>query len=117
MQTLAEFLCHPAKFLAVKRLGLRLPSETAAMDEREAFAVAGLDRYQLQQELLELKLSGASLKGSCDLVRASGRLPAGIAGNVHFAQVRRDVEVFYKRLRPFKPDSFQPPSAFEITDW
>ena len=27
MQTLAEFLCHPAKFLAVKRLGLRLPSE------------------------------------------------------------------------------------------
>ena len=27
MQTLAEFLCNPAKFLAVKRLGLRLPSE------------------------------------------------------------------------------------------
>ena len=114
MQTLAEFLCHPAKFLALKRLGLRLPSEATAMDEREAFEVAGLDRYQFQQELLELKLSGASLKGSCDLVRASGRLPAGIAGNVHFAQVRRDVELFYQRLRPFKPDSFQSPEAFEI---
>jgi exodeoxyribonuclease V gamma subunit len=114
LPTLAEFLCNPAKFLAVKRLGLRLPSEAAAMDEREAFEVGGLDRYQLEQELLELKLSGASLKGSCDLVRASGRLPAGIAGNLHFAQVRRDVEVFCKRLRPFQPDSLQPPTAFEI---
>ena len=114
LQTLAEFLCHPAKFLAMKRLGLRLPSEASAMDEREVFEVAGLDRYKLQEELLELKLGGASLKGSCDLVRASGRLPAGIAGNVHFAQVCRDVEKFYKRLRPFQPDSFQPPTAFEV---
>jgi len=114
MQTLSEFLCHPAKFVAVKRLGLRLPSEAMALDEREAFEIAGLDHYQLQEELLGLRLSGASLKDSCDLVRASGRLPAGIAGNVHFAQVRRDVEAFYQRLRTFKPDSFQPPTAFEI---
>jgi len=115
MQTLAEFFCNPAKFLAVKRLGLRLPSEAAAMDEREAFGIAGLDRYRLQEELLELKLGGRSLKDACGLVRASGRLPAGIAGNVHFAQVRRDVEVFYKRLEPFKPGRFQPPETFELT--
>ena len=114
MQTLAEFFCNPSKFLAVKRLGLRLPSEGSAMDEREAFGIEGLDRYQLQQELLELKVGGRSLKDSCELVRASGRLPAGIAGNVHFAQVRRDVEVFYKRLQPFKPGRFQPPAAFEL---
>jgi exodeoxyribonuclease V gamma subunit len=115
MQTLAEFFCNPAKFLAVKRLGLRLPTEVAAMDEREAFSIGGLDRYQLQQELLELKLSGRSLKDACELVRASGRLPAGIAGNVHFAQVRRDVEVFYKRLQPFKPGRFQIPAPFELS--
>ena len=58
MQTLAEFLCHPARFLAVKRLGLRLPSEAAAMEEREPFEVGSLDRYQLEEELLELKLRG-----------------------------------------------------------
>lgn len=115
MQALADFLCHPAKFLAVRRLGLKLPSEMAAMEEREAFGIAGLERYQLQQELLDLKLNGGSLKDCCDLVRASGRLPAGIAGNVHFAQVRRDIEVFFKRLRPFTPDQFQLPRSFEMT--
>jgi exodeoxyribonuclease V gamma subunit len=114
MQALADFLCHPAKFMAVNRLGLRLPYEAAGMEEREAFEVAGLDRYQLQQELLELKLNGASLNGSSELVRASGRLPAGIAGDVHLAQVRRDVEDFHKRLRSFKPESLQPSLPFEL---
>lgn len=117
--TLAEFLCHPAKFLAVKRLGLRLPAAAAALDEREAFAIAGLDRYQLQQELLELKVGGMSLKDSVALVRASGRLPAGVAGKVHFAQVRRDVEVFYQRLQRFQPGKFRslPPFALPLGDF
>lgn len=114
LQTLTEFLCHPARFLATKRLLLRLPSETSALEEREAFAIAGLDSYQLKQELLGLRLGGLSLKNSCNQVRASGRLPAGRAGDVHFAQVRRDVEVFYKRLRPFKPESCQASSGFEL---
>jgi len=115
IQTLAGFFCNPSKFLAEKRLGLKLPDGAAALDEREAFDIAGLDRYQLQQELLELKLGGMSLKDSCELVRASGRLPAGISGSVHFAQVRRDVEVFSKRLLPFNPGSFQTPVPFELT--
>lgn len=114
IQSLAGFFCNPAKFLAEKRLGLRLPDEASAMDEREAFAIAGLDRYQLQEELLELKLAGMSLKDSVELVRASGRLPAGIAGNVHFAQIRRDVEVFNKRLQPYNPGKFLSPAPFEL---
>ena len=114
MPTLSEFFCNPAKFLAVKHLGMRLPSVTVAMDEREAFGIEGLERYQIQQELLELKLGGFSLKDSCELVRASGRLPAGIAGDVHFAQVRRDVEVFHKRLKPFLTGGFQNPIPFNL---
>ena len=114
LESLAKFFTNPAKFLAEKRLGLRLPDEAATMDEREAFAIAGLDRYQIQQELMELKLAGLSLNDAVERVRASGRLPAGIAGNVHFAQIRRDVDVFSKRLRPFQPDKILPPSPFEL---
>ena len=114
LDSLAKFYTNPAKFLAEKRLGLRLPDEAAEMDEREAFAIAGLDRYQIQQELMELKLAGMSLNDAVERFRASGRLPAGIAGNVHFAQIRRDVEVFNKRLQPFQPDKILPPAPFEL---
>lgn len=114
IQSLSGFFCNPAKFLAEKRLGLRLPDEALTMDEREAFAIAGLDRYQLQEELLELKLAGTSLKDSLELVRASGRLPAGIAGNLHFAQICRDVEVFNQRLQPYNPGKILSPAPFEL---
>jgi exodeoxyribonuclease V gamma subunit len=113
-RTLADFFCHPARFLAAKRLGIRLPSETTGLEEREPFGVEGLERYKLQEELLELKLGGSSITNSQEWVRASGRLPAGITGNACYAQVRRDVEVFYKRLQPFKPESFQLPSSREV---
>jgi exodeoxyribonuclease V gamma subunit len=114
LQSLAEFICNPAKFLALNRLGLRLPSQAAALDEREAFDIPGLDRYKLQQELLASKVSGANLGSARELVRASGRLPAGIAGEAYFAQLRRDVEDFHKRLRPFGPEGVQAPEQFEL---
>jgi exodeoxyribonuclease V gamma subunit len=114
VQTLTDFLCHPAKFLALRRLGLRLPVAAGVLEEREAFDVAGVDRYKLQEELLGMKLAGLSLKASCEPVRASGRLPPGISGDAHFAQVRRDVEVFHQRLGPFKPDSLRPAVPVEL---
>jgi hypothetical protein len=114
LQTLAGFFCNPAKFLTEKRLGLKLLDAAVALDEREAFDIVGLERYSLQQELLELKVGGLSLKDSCNLVRAAGRLPAGVAGDVHFAQIRRDVEVFNKRLQPFNPGMLLPLAPFEL---
>ena len=56
------------------------------MDEREAFEVAGLDRYQLQQELLELKLRGSEPEGFL----RSGQGVRAIAGR-------------HRRQRPFCP--------------
>ena len=107
-------LLQPVKISGGETSGAAVAGWCGGVDEREAFDIAGLDRYQLQQELLELKVGGMSLKDSCELVRASGRLPAGIAGSVHFARVRRDVEVFNKRLQPFNPGGFQPPAPFEL---
>ena len=114
LQTLAGFFCNPAKFITEKRLGLKLLDAAVALDEREAFDITGLERYSLQQELLELKVGGMSLKDSCNLIRAAGRLPAGVAGDVHFAQIRRDVEVFNKRLQPFNPGQLLPLAPFEL---
>lgn len=114
LKALGDFFCNPAKFLATQRLGIRLPSENPALEEREPFGIGGLDRYQLQQELVEAKLQGVGLGDSRDRVRAAGRLPAGTAGNACFAQVRRDVEVFWKKLEPFDPNGFLPPSTTDL---
>ena len=114
LQTLAEFLRHPARFLATQRLGIQLLSAGAALEEREPFAIDSLDGYLLKEELLELRLADLRVQDSRQLIRASGRLPAGIAGDIHYAQLGRDVEAFFKQLQPYKPKNFDPPASFDL---
>jgi exonuclease V gamma subunit len=43
LQTVADFLQHAARFLAMQRMGINLLSEGGALEEREPFAVDTLD--------------------------------------------------------------------------
>jgi exodeoxyribonuclease V gamma subunit len=114
LQTLAEFLRHPARFLATQRLGIQLLSDGAALEEREPFAIGSLDGYLLKEELLERRLADLSVPNPVQLIRASGLLPAGIAGDICYAQLGRDVEAFFKRLQPYKPKNFDAPVSFDL---
>jgi exodeoxyribonuclease V gamma subunit len=100
--------------LATQRLGIQLLSAGAALEEREPFAIDSLDGYLLKEELLELRLADLRVQDSRQLIRASGRLPAGIAGDIHYAQLGRDVEAFFKQLQPYKPKNFDPPVSFDL---
>jgi exodeoxyribonuclease V gamma subunit len=114
LQTLADFLRHPARFLATQRLGIHLLSDGGALEEREPFAIDDLDGYLLKAELLERKLAGSSVPNPGQLIRASGLLPAGIAGDICCAQLDRDVEAFFKQLQPYKPKNFDPPVSLDL---
>jgi exodeoxyribonuclease V gamma subunit len=114
LQTLAEFLRHPARFLATQRLGIHLLSDGGALEEREPFAIDNLDGYLLKEELLERRLADLSVPNPGQLIRASGLLPAGIAGDICYAQLDRDVEVFFKQIQPYKPKNFDPPVSFDL---
>ena len=114
LQTLAEFLRHPARFLATQRLGIHLLSDGGALEEREPFAIDSLDGYLLKEELLERRLADLSVPNPGQLIRASGLLPAGIAGDICYAQLDRDVEAFFKQLQPYKPKNFDPPVSFDL---
>jgi exodeoxyribonuclease V gamma subunit len=114
LQTLAEFLRHPARFLATQRLGIHLLSDGGALEEREPFAIDNLDGYLLKEELLERRLGDLSVPNPGQLIRASGLLPAGIAGDICYAQLDRDVEAFFKQIQPYKPKNFDPPVSFDL---
>ena len=51
LNQLAEFFCHPAKFISTRRLGLILPDGESALLETEPFSIEGLDGYQIRQQL------------------------------------------------------------------
>jgi hypothetical protein len=57
------------------------------------------DGYLLKEELLELRLADLRVQDSRQLIRASGRLPAGIAGDIHYA-AGAGCRSFFRQLQP-----------------
>lgn len=97
---LAAFLANPARHFLTRRLGVWLEQRAGEVEDREPFAVEGLDRYQVQQELLERGLGGRDLQEELPLLRARGVLPPGRVGEVAFEKLRADVVDLISRLRP-----------------
>jgi exodeoxyribonuclease V gamma subunit len=95
---LCRFLAHPARFLLNGRLGIHLEEDDALFDETEPFEVQGLEKYGLEQELVERMFHKGMLKDSFPTVRASGQLPHGVPGELYFRETCRGVESFVKRL-------------------
>ena len=112
---LGEFFCNPARWLVTRRLGLRLEEKDEALEEVEPFDVAGLDRYAIQQDLMELGLKGVSARDGLQLMKASGRLPLGEAGAVQFRGLQAEVEAFLKQLRPHLGDGYVAPVQVDHT--
>jgi exodeoxyribonuclease V gamma subunit len=109
VQTLYEFFCNPARWLVTRRLGLRFEEKDEALEEVEPFSVALLDGYAIRQDLVEMGLKGTGAKDALRLMKASGRLPLGEAGALHFRGLQADVQTFLEQLRPHLGEGYVDP--------
>ena len=66
MARLVEFFSHPTKFFVRHRLGIELPREREEMEDREPFTLHSLDRYDIEQQLLDDALDGVGPEGALD---------------------------------------------------
>jgi exodeoxyribonuclease V gamma subunit len=112
---LAEFFCNPARWLVTRRLGLRFEEQDEALEEAEPFEVAALDGYAIRQDLVDKDLKGSSHREALQLMKASGRLPLGEAGAVHFRGLQADVHAFLEQLRPHIGDGYIDPIQVDRT--
>ena len=115
LDQLAGFFRNPAKFLLQRRLGLRLPLEEEPLEDREPFAVEGLDRFLLQAELVELRLAGADVRAQCDVLRAAGRLPPGESGTLWFTGQCDIAEEFAAKVAPCLAGRRAEPVSLDLT--
>ncbi len=97
-----RFFGNPARYLLNKRLGIYLDDETGILDENEPFDLSGLDRYQLEQDLLNRVLQKRDLKEYLSAAKASGQLPHGVPGEWLYAQTCAEVDSFLRTVLPYK---------------
>ncbi|MGB5831076.1 MAG: exodeoxyribonuclease V subunit gamma [Thiohalocapsa sp.] len=87
-EDLTRFLRDPARWFLEQRLRLRLPWDEGEMADSEPFSLDGLERWSIGQQLLAIS-DTAPVGDALDLLRADGKLPHGVAGDMLF---RREAE-------------------------
>jgi exodeoxyribonuclease V gamma subunit len=88
---LVRFFSNPARYLLENRLEIRLTDASVPLEEREPFAVEGLEAYGLNQKLLEKCLCGESVEDFLAVTRCRGILPPARHGEAVFAQALTQV--------------------------
>ena len=101
LEDLGRFFSNPAKFLINRRLGIHLDEGPPILEEREPFDIKGLEKYLLEEQLLKRRLTGKKLDGFSVVAKASGQLPPGTVGECLYEDLRRGVEDFIDRTRPY----------------
>jgi len=120
---LIRFFANPARYLLENQLRIRLADVSAPLDEREPFAVEGLDYYCLSQELLERRLKGENAGEFLAVARCRGILPPGRHGVAVFAGAVADTDPLVARVAeetvgrpPLTPFCFEEPlGEFRLT--
>ncbi|PYI79479.1 MAG: exodeoxyribonuclease V subunit gamma, partial [Verrucomicrobia bacterium] len=106
---LAEFFSHAPKYFLRRRLGIELPREREELEDREPFALHSLDRYDIEQELLDDALAGVHPQTALEEVREAGILPPGGSGRLIFDELCGNVTTFADAIREQVAVEMQPP--------
>ena len=95
---LVRFFTNPARYLLENRLQIRLEELSTPLEEREPFAVGGLEAYNLNQELLERRLRGTTDEEYLAIAQCRGILPPASHGVTVFAAASAEVDVLAARI-------------------
>lgn len=98
---LLAFFRHPQKYFLKRQLDLRFSGIDLADEEREPFAIDGLEKYDIEHAWIEAELNGVAL--SLKKLQAQGRWLAGAPGELEFARYQRELGRFVGRLREIDP--------------
>ena len=96
---LCRFFKHPAQYLANRRLGMTVPSLDDAMEDREPFALNGLDRWMMGSDLLQAMIQEASTAKRRKAHMVSGILPPGTSGEAIYDRLWRDAHLLHRRIQ------------------
>lgn len=100
LDQLISFFDNPCRFLLKQRLGLNLDDETLILEDTEPFGMDSLDRYLLDQELVNAALSATPPEIVKGRIQAEGGLPPGPVGNLYFNQEQNVAQVFSNMVVP-----------------
>ncbi|NTW69446.1 MAG: exodeoxyribonuclease V subunit gamma [Chlorobiaceae bacterium] len=99
LEQLLRFYDNPSRFFLEQRLAIRIEESARPLEDREPFTLEGLERYQLQQELLKIILQGEAPEEQLPLFRSRGMLPPALHGERLFFELLGEVKAFAAQVQ------------------
>ncbi|MFH2124160.1 MAG: exodeoxyribonuclease V subunit gamma [Pseudomonadota bacterium] len=102
---LLRFFAHPQKWFVRNRLDIRLDTENELPGDSELFSVAGLDRYLINQELVQSCLEGEiatdaeAAEAILARLKIQGRWMLGTPGRLAFERMIPELSAFAARIQ------------------
>jgi exodeoxyribonuclease V gamma subunit len=99
---LLRFFAHPQKWFVRNRLDIRLETESELPGESELFAVAGFDRYLINQELVQSCLDDHPTTAEAAILarlKSQGRWMLGAPGQLAFDRLLPELSAFAARIQ------------------
>ena len=114
LDSLCRFFAHPARYFIQKRLGMVLEDKRTVMEDRENFILAALEKYQVEQDLLDARRSGMDPEDYRPILKALGQLPHGKVGEFNLNEMGIEVERFISKITPFIRSAYLQPLDVEL---
>ena len=96
---LIRFFKNPMRAFANYRLNIWLNESDEQLESTEPFSLSALERYQINQDLLQEVLQQGSLNDYYTKIRAQGRLPSGHFSQTLFNNLQTPIERFGTPLK------------------
>ncbi len=101
LKDLCSFWINPTRFLLTKRLEMGLEEKSSLVEDTESFEIRDLEKYLLEQTLVEREIVSGDLKGFLPLAKASGLLPHGTVGECVYQNLSQGVERFVQKTKTY----------------
>ncbi len=111
---LCYFFTNPSRFLLTHRLGIVLEEEETFFEETEPFEVKGLEKYWLEQELVEKAFEKQSLEELFPAVKATGQLPHGVPGECFYRETCQGIDAYLGRLSAYRQGEMLEPLEVDL---
>ena len=98
LNELIRFFTHPVRYFLVMRIGIAPIEESQSLNTSEPFAVKGLERYKLENDILKRLMEGHDCDNFYQVKKAESTLPHGKMGEIHFTQIKSAVLSFKRTL-------------------
>lgn len=106
---LCRFYKNPTQYLLNSRFDIYLKDTDFSLEDRMPYELTGLDRYDLENRLLDKFLLGADSSHTLKLLKAEGLLPHGTPGEALHHRTLRQIGEFAKTIKPhFDEQSLAP---------